>query len=402
MKGLPIFGFSMTLFVFFTIIFSASCFLIGYTYIIFPFILDLFSGKGKVKVVSYSENTIAPGITIIIAAFNEEDIIEKKIQSIVESDYPREKLEVLIGSDASDDGTCDIIKNLQKKYAFISLFEFNSRRGKPAVINDLVSKATNDILILTDANVLFERAMIHRLQVHFSNNEIGLVGANILNIGLRKDGISIQEKSYIERENLIKYREGLLWGCMMGPFGGCFALRKKLFENVPEGFLVDDFFIAMKVLEKKFKCINDLQALCYEDVSNDIQQEYKRKSRISAGNFQNLNHFKRMLFHPLTPAGFCFFSHKFLRWITPFLLLLTLFSLLILSFYSSVFLYLFAAEIILLCTPIIDWLLRKMGLNLRVLRFIAYFSYMNLALLKGFVKYVKGIDSGIWTPTKRN
>ncbi len=402
MKGLTIFGLSMTLFVFFTIIFIVSCFLIGYTYVIFPGILALLSRNRKLITSENFNNNFSSKVSIIIAAYNEEDVIERKLLSIVESDYPLDKIEILIGSDASTDKTCEIVKELQKKYPFINLIDFMSRRGKPAIINDLVLKAANDILILTDANVLFERSMIRRLQEHFSNKEIGLVGANILNIGLRKDGISIQEKSYIERENLIKYREGLLWGCMMGPFGGCFALRKELFEEIPEGFLVDDFFIAMKVLEKKHKCINDLQALCYEDVSNDIQQEYKRKSRISAGNFQNLNHFKHMLFHPFTPAGFCFFSHKFLRWITPFLLLLSLFSLLRMSYYDSIYLYLFTTEILLLCTPFLDWFLRKIGLHLRVLRFISYFSYMNLALLKGFFRYVRGIDSGVWTPTKRN
>jgi cellulose synthase/poly-beta-1,6-N-acetylglucosamine synthase-like glycosyltransferase len=402
MKGLTIFGFSMTLFVFFTIILIVSCFLIAYTYVIFPGILALLAHNRKLTTSENFNYDFSSKVSIIIAAYNEEDVIEKKLLSIVESDYSIENIEVLIGSDSSTDKTCEIVKGLQKKYPFIRLFEFKSRRGKPAVINDLVLNASNDILILTDANVLFEKSMIGKLQKHFSNKEIGLVGANILNIGLRKDGISIQEKSYIERENLIKYREGLLWGCMMGPFGGCFALRRELFEKIPEGFLVDDFFIAMKVLEKKHKCINDLQALCYEDVSNDIQQEYKRKSRISAGNFQNLNHFKHMLFHPFTPAGFCFFSHKFLRWITPFLLLLSLFSLLKMSYYDSIYLYLFAAEILLLCTPFVDWFLRKIGLHLRVLRFISYFSYMNLALLKGFFRYVRGIDSGVWTPTKRN
>ncbi|MBK9026309.1 MAG: hypothetical protein IPL69_20845 [Saprospiraceae bacterium] len=93
---------------------------------------------------------------------------------------------------------------------------------------------------------------------------------------MKRDGISIQEKSYIERENLIKYWEGLIWGTMMGPFGGCYAIRKKLYTNVPQNFLVDDF-ISMKILEKGFHCLNDLDAICYEDVSNEAKQEYRRK-----------------------------------------------------------------------------------------------------------------------------
>jgi cellulose synthase/poly-beta-1,6-N-acetylglucosamine synthase-like glycosyltransferase len=189
---------------------------------------------------------------------------------------------------------------------------------------------------------------------------------------------------------------------MMGPFGGCYMMRKDLFEPVPKGFLVDDFFICMKVILKKFKCINDLEAICFEDVSDDLYQEFRRKSRISSGNYQNLKVFRSLLLRPFSPEGFCFISHKFLRWMTPFLILISLVSLSILSMYQNIYLLLFIGEIILILSPLFDSIARKAGIHFKVLRFIAYFSFMNLALLKGFIKYVRGIRSGIWTPTKRN
>ena len=189
---------------------------------------------------------------------------------------------------------------------------------------------------------------------------------------------------------------------MMGPFGGCYAIRRNLFEKVPHEFLVDDFYISMKIIDKGFKCINDLSAICYEDVSNDIRQEYKRKSRISAGNFQNLKTFRKFLFKPFTPAGFCFISHKFLRWITPFLIIISLISLIVLSTYSVIYFYILLGEIILLCAPVIDRIAGNLNLHIRLLRFISYFVYMNLALLKGFFRFISGINSGVWTPTKRN
>jgi cellulose synthase/poly-beta-1,6-N-acetylglucosamine synthase-like glycosyltransferase len=188
----------------------------------------------------------------------------------------------------------------------------------------------------------------------------------------------------------------------MGPFGGCYALRKNLFEKVPNGFLVDDFYISMKVMEKGFKCVNQLDSICYEDVSNDMRQEYKRKARISAGNYQNLRVFSKFLFRPFTPVGFCFISHKFLRWITPFLILLSLISLAVLSTENTVFLVMLIFELIMLTTPLIDYILGKMRIHLKLLRFISYFSYMNLALIKGFFNYASGVKSGIWQPTKRS
>lgn len=390
------------IFCFFTWLFFITVFLILYSYVIFPGILGflvVFKKRGKNKI---SINKEFPGISIIISVYNEEKVLHQKIESIINSNYPKENIEVIIGSDFSNDGSADIVRKFMTYHAFIKLFEFTERRGKPSVINELVSYATHPILIFTDANVFFEKEMLNKLAKNFIDYKVGLVGANILNIGLKKDGISVQEKSYIERENLIKYREGLLWGCMMGPFGGCYAIRKNLFEKVPAGFLVDDFYISMKIIEKGYKCINDLEAVCYEDVSNDIRQEYKRKSRISAGNFQNLKAFGKYLLKPFTPAGFCFISHKFLRWITPFLIILSLLSLIVLSFYNKIYFYLLIGEVVLLCSPIIDKLAVKLNFHIRLLRFISYFVYMNLALLKGFFRFMSGIKSGVWTPTRRD
>ena len=116
------------------------------------------------------------------------------------------------------------------------------------------------------------------------------------NIGIKKDGISHQEKTYISAEVASKNAESVLWGTMMGPFGGCFSLRKKLWEKIPSHFLVDDFFINMHVLQKGFKSINEPNAIVFEDVSNDLSDEFRRKIRISSGNFQNLFHYKHLLF----------------------------------------------------------------------------------------------------------
>lgn len=384
---------------FFLFLFFMSVLLIFYSYVLFPVLLALLTWRKKAATAIKSNREYK--VSILISVYNEEGIIGDKLESILKLDYPIGNIEVLIGSDASDDKTNQIVRSYSEKHPNIRLYEFNERRGKPAVINDLVALSGNDIIVLTDANVLFEKGVIWGLVAHFADERVGLVGSNILNVGTTNHGISVQEMSYIERENLIKYREGLLWGCMMGPFGGCYAIRRALFEKVPEGFLVDDFYISMKVLEKGYRCINDLESICYEDVPDDIYQEYKRKARISSGNFQNLKVFRKFLLKPYTGAGFCFISHKFLRWMTPFLIVISFISLCILSFYDSRFLFLLVGEILLLASPLIDNIARRAGIHLRVLRFVAYFSFMNLALLRGFFRYLGGIDSGVWVPTKR-
>ena len=122
----------------------------------------------------------------------------------------------------------------------------------------------------------------------------------------------------------MKYQEGVVWGAMMGAFGGCFAVRRACYHPAPAEFLVDDFYITMAVLRDGYQAINELDAICYEDVSDHLPEEFRRKARISAGNFQNLGEFRPLLCPPWRGVAFAWWSHKVLRWCTPQLLLLLL------------------------------------------------------------------------------
>jgi cellulose synthase/poly-beta-1,6-N-acetylglucosamine synthase-like glycosyltransferase len=157
-------------------------------------------------------------------------------------------------------------------------------------------QTANDMLLFTDANIQFSENTIYEMLKHFRNERIGLVGANILNKGIKHDGISFQEKSYVQRENEIKYLEGLNWGSMMGAFGGGFALRSNYSKPIPANFIVDDFYLSVNVLAQGKQAILEPNAICYEDVSNEWQNEFNRKARMQAGNFQNLAVYWKQLF----------------------------------------------------------------------------------------------------------
>ena len=203
----------------------------------------------------------------------------------------------------------------------------------------------------------------------------------------------------------------------MGPFGGCYAVRKHNYTPVPNHFLVDDFYVNMSVLKQGFKCISNINANVYEDVSNDLKEEFRRKKRISAGNFQNLQKFKSLLISRRPGVAFCFLSHKVLRWLVPILVLITLGTsiylgtelassakLTELASSAKLNLYLLFAlvQIIFISMPLIDHILRKIGIHVLPLRFISHFVLMNLALLAGFIRYLGGIKSNVWQPTRRN
>ena len=269
---------------------------IVHSYLFFPAVLRILSkGKRQNAIVHQYEDDL-PAISIILAVYNEEVVIEEKLRTTFKTNYPLDKIEFLIGSDASTDNTNAIIAQWQQQYPQIKFTPFLGRTGKAAIVNQLTEIAIHPIFILTDANVFFEEDTIYHLVKHFKHQEIAQVGANIQNPLYKAEGISYQEKSYLSRENLIKYQEGVIWGSMIGAFGGCYAIRASHFAPVPATFLMEDFYISMQALAQGGKSINELQAICYEDVSNKITEEFRRKVRISAGNFQNLNHFKSLLF----------------------------------------------------------------------------------------------------------
>ena len=380
------------------IILICSSFLILHTYVFYPlFMILIYRNSNHNQLLFYSDDEL-PSIAILIAAHNEEKVIEKKILSVFNTNYPSSKLKVFIGSDASTDRTDEIISNLTNTYSNIEFIKFKGRVGKISIINHLQSLCDEPVLILSDANVIFKQNTIFELVKYFKDSNVGLVSANIIKESSNNDGISYQEKKYLNFENKIKASESYAFNFIMGAEGGCYAIRNNLFSKVPSNFIVDDFFITMQVLERKnYALLNNL-AICIEDVTSDISSEYRRKVRISSGNFQNLFFFKHLLFD-FSSICFAFWSHKVLRWLTPFFIFICLFSSVFLIPYHKFFIWISCIQLLLLLFPLFNYFFK---FNNVFLKFIAHFYLMNFALFEGFIKFIKGIKSSIWEPINRN
>ena len=384
------------------IAFWFSCLLVIETYVIFPKLLDfLAKDKRQNQNIWALQDQELPHVDILLAVYNEEGVLEKKLQSIFDTNYPLTHLHLFIGSDASTDKTNDIILSYQEKYPSI-YFEIFERSGKSQIINSLSRKSNSSVIVCTDANVYFEIDTLYHLVKHYKESSIGMVGGNILNPDFKKTGISFQEKKYLERENRMKYLEGISMGAMIGAFGGCFSIRRNLFIEVPQNWLVDDFYIGMQVLRQGKKTINELSAICTEDVSNKIMEEFRRKVRISAGNFQNLFEFSDLMLPMKGGIALCFISHKVLRWITPFLLIFIFVLNLMLYKYGFIYKLALMGQAGLLVGIVLDHFIRSFGIHIKLLRFITHFYYMNVALFMGFIRYVMGIKTSLWKPTERN
>lgn len=380
-----------------------------HAYLFYPFLLKLMAGKRAAHSVVFDESDPWPEVHVLMSLYNEEKVIEEKLDSLLKQDYPGQ-VQIWIGSDCSTDKTNEIVQRYARQHSHIHFFPYTHRQGKPGVINSLVEKlkstffTTDSLFLITDANVFLVPEVIRLLAGHFKDPGIALVDAHMVHTGMKEEGISIVEDQYISMEVWVKYWEGILWGLMIGPFGGCYMVRSSYFQPVPANYLVDDFYIAMSVFEQGGKAINELKAVCYEAVSHDIEVEYRRKKRISAGNYQNLLRFRSLWWPPLKTLNFAFFSHKVLRWWGPFFLLFSLIGSGLLSLQGQALyqLLFFLLVICLIVVPLFDWLLSRLKINWTPVRGVRYFVLMNLALLAGFWKFLKGIKTNVWQPTKRN
>ncbi|MEO0416321.1 MAG: glycosyltransferase, partial [Verrucomicrobiota bacterium] len=257
--------------------------LLAHTYAVFPKLLKFLAGDKKLPELEATTSPL-PEVAVLMAVYNEESVIRATLESIVAQDYPKDRFRIYLGSDGSTDETHPIIQSFLEEHPYVQLEIYPGRNGKIRIINDLHQKASakffdkdNAVLFLCDANVVWEKTLVSRTVSHFQRPEVGLVGANVMDADLSSDGISEQEEAYIGQENRIKFHEGVLWGRVIGAFGACYAMRNRLFEPVPTNYIVDDFYLTMKVIEAKHDTIVDLDARCYETVSSKISEEFRRK-----------------------------------------------------------------------------------------------------------------------------
>jgi len=236
---------------------------------------------------------------------------------------------------------------------------------------------------------------------HFKRAETGIVGCNIINSTVSSDGISVQEKAFMSREMVIKMKEGDIWGATIGIYGAAYAIRRNLFTPVPDGYATDDFYITMAVLEKGSEAFLDLDAKTYEEVPNQISEEFRRKVRIATGNYQNLWEFRRIWLNIFSGAGFAFFSHKVIRWLGPFILFFLLILNMFIYPFGTIYKISLWVQLAFILIPFIDFYLVKLGIHIVFLRFISHFYSMNVALFIGFVNNIRGRQAHVWKPTNR-
>lgn len=370
------------------IISLAALSLIALTYVVYPLWQLIFPGKP----IDFTGEFTPPSVSVVFAAYNESAIIEAKIRSIYSTNYPIDLLSVWIGSDLSNDGTDDIIRNLQSEFPQLNLHVNDNRSGKSATINLLVERTAAEVIIATDANILFKETTIEELVRPIAlQKATAVAGTLAYEAGGVTNSTATNEKAYLSLENAIRRAESRKHGICFGMEGGLYSMRKSYWKPIPPNTFMEDFFQTVQLIARDQKVLFNEGAIGLEDVSTSLREEYKRKIRISIGNWQNLIRFYPLLFKNPYPFGILFLMHKVLRWLTPHLYLIALIA----GLFTSQWLI---SSIILIGLPVSQFILMSFGLATP----LAYFYAMNAALFIGFLRYLKGVKSSVWQPTKRN
>ncbi|MBK9098361.1 MAG: glycosyltransferase family 2 protein [bacterium] len=271
-------------------IFWFAVLLLLYAYLFYPFSLRIFNlFKSRT---SASDQDNLPSISILIAAYNEEKVIAERIENIKNLNYDFSKLELIIGSDCSSDRTSEIVQSKSEDYSWLKCVNFEQRRGKAAVLNDLCKTAKNDILVFSDANTKFHKDALVKLVSEFADQKVGGVcGRLVLEEPADDFDKTNRERLYWQYETQLKKLEGNL-GTLIAANGGIYAIRKKLFTEFPvQVAITDDLFQTLAVLQQGFQFLYRYDAIAVEEVSKEIITEFRRKVRFATTNFQTLKYF---------------------------------------------------------------------------------------------------------------
>ena len=386
------------------VLFWICLILVFYTYLGYGMLLWLLVSikrliYGKPKKQELPTDDELPEVTLMICAYNEQDIVESKMENTHQIDYP--KLKVVWVTDGSNDQTNDYLA----KYHDVEVIYSPERRGKTAALNHGLALVKSELVVMTDANTMLNPESIQEIVRCFMDPKVACV-AGEKRVAARHEGQAAAESEglYWKYESTLKRWDGELYSAM-GAAGELCAIRRSLYEPMPENALLDDFVMSLRMVDKGYKIAYTSEAYAMEYGSANLEEESKRKRRIAAGGLQSIWWLRSML-NPLHQpvVAFQFISHRVLRWsITPIALLLLIPLNVLLVFLKAgvVYNWIWVLQILFYIAAFLGYLLERKGKKNKFLYIPYYFLFMNLNVFKGMAYLKSHKSSGAWEKAKR-
>jgi cellulose synthase/poly-beta-1,6-N-acetylglucosamine synthase-like glycosyltransferase len=367
-----------------------------YAYLVFPAIAALLTKASRARVPGREErrSQALPEVTVIIPAYNEERSLDAKIRNVLATDYPAERLEVFVVSDASTDRTDDIARSFADRG--VRLLVQERRSGKTAGLNRVMPLSRGQIVVFTDANAMYSPSTIPTLVSYFAQPHIGLVTGYTRYVDPDGKDLADTTNAYTSLEHIIKRAESR-WGCCVGADGAIFAMRRSLFRPLRNDD-INDLVLPLGVIEQGYACVLAADAYCTEQPGSSLDSEYRRQSRITNRTLRALWRHLGLL-NPIRYGRFSFFlfSHKVVRFLVPIFLVSAFIALALLARVHPV--YLAAAALVTLgvaAALAVSRLRRPWTAPARLLSTMGVFLTINAAVLEGWWTFLRGRREVVW------
>ncbi len=371
--------------------FLASVGFIGYTYALYP-ALVLFLARWSQRSPA-AELAVPPPTTVIIPAFNEQEIIARKIENVLASDYPPTLLRIVVVSDGSTDNTAARARAVGAER--VEVIERADRGGKIAAINCAMQTITDPVVVLTDAGEMFDTAAIRRLVERLADPAVGAVSGE-LDLIPAESGFSRNLAMYWRYETAIRSAESEI-GSVMGVTGAIYALRRECFVPLPADTILDDVAIPFEIIRQGYRVKYEPRAQAYEHATVDAQGEFERKRRTLAGNYQLIVRYTDLLNPLRSSVAIQLWSHKVFRLLVPYALIVAFIA----SWYlpaawrTPILMLQAGFYGLALMVPILGSRLRT-----RLVSLPYAFCALNCAAVAGFFYYLSGRQTAKWEKVK--
>lgn len=385
----------------FAFLFWFGLFIVFYTYIGYGILLYLLVGikeTVKKKTIRALPDPL-PDVTLFIAAYNEEDIILKKMENCRALSYPADKLHIVWVTDGSNDRTNERLA----AYEDVTVLFNPERKGKTAALNRGMQYVSTPYVVFTDANTMLNTDAIKEIVRCFSNPEVGCVAGEKRVDTQSAQGATAGEGIYWKYESALKDLDDRLYSAV-GAAGELFAIQTRLFEQMPSDTLLDDFILSLRIAAKGYKIAYCKDAYATETASLNMKEEEKRKIRIAAGGLQSVWRLKGLfnIFRYGT-LSFQYVSHRVLRWtLTPLMLFLLLPANLVLALTGNPFyIGVLILQLLFYAAAYAGYRMEQRNLRNKLLFIPYYFIFMNINVIRGFFYLNKNKGNGVWSKAKR-
>jgi cellulose synthase/poly-beta-1,6-N-acetylglucosamine synthase-like glycosyltransferase len=338
---------------------------------------------------------ITPSVTVLVAAYNEEDCIAAKIENTLALDYPTDRLELLVVTDGSTDRTGEIVQRYARQYANVRLLHEPERRGKVGALRRAFPLTTGEVVVFSDANSYFCPETVRRLVRPFADPTVG--GASGAKRMLAQGDATAGEGEglYWRYETWLKRNDSAV-SSVMGVPGEIWAARREAYIPPDPDTLLDDFVASLRMVAAGWRVVFVPDVYASEEASPSLAAEFARRARNAAGGWQAFFKLPGMLRHPNKLITFQYLSHRMLRWmVTPTLFVLALLANICLAarpFYALTL----ACQIAFYLLASVGWWLTAKGRRVRWLLAPFYIVLLNAAALAGGWRYLTGRQSVVW------